>query len=77
MKSNRIHVVPRENKWAVKRENTSRASTLTSTKAEAYNIARNYAIQSNGEVIVHNRNGKIANPNSFGNDPCSPKDKKH
>ncbi len=77
MKSDRIHVVPHEERWAVKREHTSRASVVTSTKTEAYSIARSYAVKNNGEVIIHNKNGKIANPNSFGNDPCPPKDRKH
>ena len=77
MANNRIHVVPRETRWAVKRENTSRASNVATTKAEAYGIAREYAKKCNGEVVLHNKNGKISNPNSFGNDPCPPKDKKH
>jgi len=75
--SKRIHVVPKENRWAVKREGNIKASAITNTKAEAYDVARMYAKSCNGEVITHNKNGRISNPNSFGNDPCPPKDKKH
>ena len=77
MANNRIHIVPRNNGWAVKREGNSKASATTSTKKQAYEIAKNYAIKCNGEVITHNKDGKISNPNSFGNDPCPPKDKIH
>ncbi len=29
------------------------------------------------EEVIHGRDGKIQNKNSFGNDPCPPKDRKH
>ncbi len=29
------------------------------------------------EVVIHNRKGQIIDKDSYGNDPCPPKDKKH
>ena len=29
------------------------------------------------ELIPHGMDGKIQNPNSYGNDPCPPRDTKH
>jgi len=29
------------------------------------------------EVVIHNKNGRISDKDSYGNDSCPPKDKKH
>lgn len=76
-KSKRIHIVPAEDGWAVKREKSDRASALTDTKAEADAIARDMARREKGELITHGKDGKIQDSDSFGNDPAPPIDKKH
>jgi len=71
------HVVPHGKNWAVEGEGNKRATRVTKTKKEAMQIARKIAKKAKSEVVVHKRNGKISDKDSYGNDPCPPKDKKH
>ena len=70
------HVVPHENGWAVKKSNASKSSACTSTKSDAASKAKELSKNSGSEMVVHGKNGKIQYSNSYGNDPCPPKDKK-
>lgn len=71
------HVTKRsDGNWQVKGENNTRATAVTRTQADAIKRARNIAINQKSEVVIHGRNGQIRNKNSYGNDPCPPKDKK-
>lgn len=71
------HVTKRsDGNWQVKGENNSRATAVTRTQADAIKRARNIAINQKSEVVIHGKNGQIRNKNSYGNDPCPPKDKK-
>ena len=70
------HVVPNpEGGWDVKRNNCKRSSGHFETKQEAVDRAREISRNQNTELVVHNRDGKIAYSDSHGNDPCPPKDK--
>lgn len=72
------HVVPNPNGgWDVKGEGNSKVTKHTNTKAEAEAIAKEIAKNQKSELIIHNKNGQISDKDSFGNDPCPPKDKKH
>ncbi|SDA57288.1 DUF2188 domain-containing protein [Methanobrevibacter millerae] len=66
-KKNQIHVVPNEDgTWANKKPNAKRASSLHQTQAEAIDSARGQAKrEGNTEVIIHGRDGKIRNPNTY------------
>ncbi len=76
-KRKEVHITPRDdNKWAVKKPENERATALTDTKKEAIEIAKEIAKREGREMIPHNKDGKISNPNSYGKDPCPPKDKK-
>jgi len=79
MSRKEIHVVPNSKKggWDSKRENASRASKHFDTKEKAMDWSRNKAKQEHAELIPHKKDGRIQNPNSYGNDPNPPKDKKH
>ena len=71
------HVVPGKNGgWDVKRSGAERASAHTDTKMNAVNIARTISQNQKTELVIHNKDGKITNSDSHGNDPCPPKDKK-
>ena len=70
------HVVKRGNDWAVLGEGNKRDTSVHSTQKDAYERARDIAINQRSEVVIHGRDGKIRDKNSFGNDPCPPKDKK-
>ncbi len=72
-----LHVVRREDGWAVKREGTSRAGSVHDTQKEAIETARERAIKDKAEVIIHDRHNKIRDKDSYGNDPNPPKDRKH
>lgn len=68
------HIVPNpKGGWDIKGEGNSKSTKHTKTKLEAEEIAKNQK----SEIIIHNKNGKISDKDSFGNDPCPPKDKKH
>ena len=45
-------------------------------KKEAVDKGREISKNQDTELVIHNKNGKISNPDSHGNDPCPPKDKK-
>ncbi len=72
------HVVPNpKGGWDSKRENAERASKHFEKKQDAMDWSRNKAKQEGSELIPHRKDGVIQNPNSYGNDPNPPKDKKH
>ena len=71
------HVVPSPNGgWDIERNNAQRISGHFDTKSEAVTAARTMSKNAGTELIVHGRNGKIQNPDSHGNDPCPPKDRR-
>jgi hypothetical protein len=73
-----IHITHREDgSWAVIGAGDSRASSLHPTQAEAMDAGRPLAINNRSELVIHGRDNKIINSNSYGPDPCPPKDAKH
>nr|DAF02539.1 MAG TPA: protein of unknown function (DUF5633) [Caudoviricetes sp.]DAM74360.1 MAG TPA: protein of unknown function (DUF5633) [Caudoviricetes sp.]DAX70224.1 MAG TPA: protein of unknown function (DUF5633) [Caudoviricetes sp.] len=71
------HVVPKDDKWQVKGEGNEKATKTFDTQKEATGYARTIAKNQKSEVVIHDKNGKIRDKDSYGNDPCPPKDKKH
>lgn len=71
------HVVKNKNGWSVKGANNSRATSNHPTQKEAIERAREIAKNQKSEVVIHGRDGKIRDKDSYGNDPHPPKDKKH
>lgn len=71
------HVVPRGNEWAVKQEGAQRAASLHPTQVEAEKAGRDLAKSNKSDVVIHRPNGQIRDSDSFGNDPCPPRDQKH
>lgn len=71
------HVVKKDDGWDVKGEGNSRATSTHKTQKEAIEKAREIAIKQKSEVVIHGRDGKIRDKDSYGNDPCPPKDKKY
>lgn len=72
-----VHVVPHKDGWATKKEGASRAGTVTDTQKQAIERARDQAKREHVEVVIHGRDGKVRDSDSYGNDPNPPKDKKH
>jgi len=72
-----VHVVPNPNGgWDTKREDAERASKHFDKKADAVQSGKEMAKKDKVEFIPHGKDGKIQNPNSYGNDPNPPKDRK-
>ena len=67
------HVVQRDGGWGVLGEGNSRATVIKPTQQEAFEAARDIARKQESEVLIHGRDGKIRERNSYGNDPYPPK----
>lgn len=63
--------------WQVKGAGNSKPTKLFSTQREAEIYGRQIAINQKSELITHGRDGRIRSKDSYGNDPCPPKDKEH
>lgn len=72
-----IHVVPHPEGWATKKEGAARAGKVTTTQKEAIDAAREQAKRERSDVVIHRKNGKIRDSDSYGEDPNPPKDRKH
>lgn len=71
-----IHVVPHGGGWAVEREGSEKPLRVTDTKQEALEVGRRYAKNSQTELVIHGQDGKIQDKDSYGRDPCPPKDRR-
>jgi hypothetical protein len=69
-----VHVTWREDeaKWAVAKEGSSRASSLHDTKDEAQTAGRASAISEHSELLIHGKDGKIQERNTYKPDPSPP-----
>lgn len=68
------HVVPNPNGgWDVKRGGAERSSSHHETKQEAVSRGREISRNQGSELRIHNRDGRIAQSDSHGNDPFPPK----
>lgn len=74
-----VHVVYNNQieQWQVKREGAERATSNHDTKQEAVDAGRDRARQDKVEFVIHNKDGKISDSDSYGGDPNPPKDTKH
>lgn len=73
-----IHITHRKNgSWAVVGERDDRASSLHDTQGEAIETGRPLAEKNKSELVIHDRENRIRDKDSYGNDPNPPKDKKH
>ena len=71
------HVTPKGNQWQVKGAGNSRATKLFDTQKDAIEYGREIARNQQSELVIHGRNGQIRDKDSYGNDPCPPKDTKY
>jgi hypothetical protein len=67
------HVVPHSNGWAVKGEGNTKASSVHQTQRAAESAARQSAVRTGSEVLIHGRDGRIRERNTYGQDPFPPK----
>jgi hypothetical protein len=71
------HVVRREDGWAVRGERNTRDTSHHPTQADAIGAARDIARNQRSEVVIHDRQGRIRDRDSYGNDPNPPTDRVH
>jgi hypothetical protein len=71
-----IHVVPRSDGWVVRKADSSRATSTHKTQRDAVEAAREIARNQSSELIIHGRDGRIRDRDSYGHDPMPPKDDK-
>lgn len=67
------HVVPHPEGWAVKGEGNSKLTKITGTQQGAISYAREIAKNQESELLIHGKDGKIRDRDSYGNDPYPPK----
>jgi len=70
------HVVKNGKEWAVRGAGNQKITKTVKTQKQAIEIAKEIAKNQKSEVVIHGRNGKIRDKDSYGNDPHPPKDKK-
>ena len=67
------HVVPRDDKWAVRKTGSDRVTRKFDTQREAIKVAREFARNQKTELYIHGRNGRIRERNSYGEDDFPPR----
>lgn len=69
------HVVPNSKKggWDIKQSGSDRSSGHFDTKQPAVDRALEISRNQKTELVIHNKDGKIAQKNSHGKDPHPPK----
>ena len=67
------HVVPRGDKWAVRKTGAGRVTRRFNTQKEAIEAARSIARNRGSEVFIHGRDGRIRQRDSYGKDPFPPR----
>jgi len=68
------HVVPNpKGGWDIKKGGSDRSSGHYDTKKQAVDKAREISRNQKTELKIHNKDGKISQSDSHGNDPYPPK----
>ena len=64
-----VHVVPHNGRWRIEVEGTARPHSTHDTQAGARQVARDVAKRNKTELLVHGRNGRVRERNTYGRDP--------
>lgn len=68
------HVTHRpDGKWQVIGSGNTKATIVVDRQFDAVEIAKRIAKNQHSELIIHRKDGKIREKNSYGNDPFPPK----
>lgn len=71
------HVVPSvAGGWDVKKGGSEKASRHCGTKQQAIDVGREISRNQKSELVIHNKDGRISQCDSHGNDPCPPVDRR-
>jgi hypothetical protein len=79
MTKRNIHTVYNGNRemWETKKEGQAKPLASSHTKATAEEKSVREAKKTEVEHVIHNKDGKISDKDSYGKDPNPPKDKKN
>ncbi|MEX2526739.1 MAG: DUF2188 domain-containing protein [Gemmatimonadota bacterium] len=72
-KSRNQHIIPTKDGWAVKSAGASRATKVYVTQKEAIEAGRRIATKQRSELLIHGKDGRIREKNTYGRDPYPPK----
>ena len=70
------HVVPYQKDGLCEEKKMKKSLLLTTHKHKLIQRAKEIAVNQHSEVVIHRSDGTIRDKDSYGNDPCPPKDKK-
>lgn len=68
---------PQDEVWALQREGGKRATELFDTKAQGLKESREHAKNQQVELVIHGKDNRIQDSDSYGGDPKRSKDTKH
>lgn len=72
-KSRNQHVVPTKDGWAVKSAGAPKATKVFDTQKQAIDAGRRIATNQRSELLIHGKDGRIREKNTYGRDPYPPK----
>lgn len=70
-------VTHKDDKWNVQGEGNARPTKIFDTQKDAIDYAKDIAKNQKSELIIQGKDNLIRSKDSYGNDPCPPKDKEH
>lgn len=74
-RKNTQHVIPHpDGGWSVKKGGSRISTKRFETQQDAINYAKKISKNQHAELYIHRRDGMIRKKNSYGKDPCPPKD---
>jgi len=71
MAAQRIHIVPHDQGWALKREGDKNVESVHSTQKDAIDAGREMAREDEVDLVVHRQDGTFRNVLTYTNDPMS------
>jgi hypothetical protein len=70
------HIVPKDTGgWSVKGAGNEKSTKDFKTQQDAIVYGREIAKNQKSELVIHGKDGKIRDKDSYGNDPIPPRDK--
>ena len=75
MAQKQIHIVPNGKRWEVKQSGNPTPLSTHNRKDTAVSAGRAVAKRREVELVIHGKDGAIQDKDSYGRDPCPPKDK--
>jgi Uncharacterized protein conserved in bacteria (DUF2188) len=74
-KNEKFHVVPRNDKWVIRKEGSTKATSIHKNQRDAVKVGKEIARNNSSELVIHGRDGRIRERDSYRSDPMPPKDR--